>query len=160
MLLFASFGGFGVHQALAQVDEPVVIECPSGTVATYFGCQMAPAPGVTYVKNWGALARTGTATGWQFVTGYANESKAQKALLAACRKTGTSCQPYLTFLNQCVAVARVNDARVAGPGKDSIHNGSEFEATKASAVKACQADWGAKSCTVVAAQCSVNRIER
>lgn len=146
--------------AIAQVAEPVVIECPSGTEPTYFGCQVPPPPGVNYVKNWGALAVVPATRAWIGVTGYQGEKKARKALVNACRKSGQSCQVYLTFLNQCVAVARVDDSRVAAPGKETIHNGSTAEEAQSGAVNKCRSDWGAKSCVPVATYCSINRIER
>lgn len=147
-------------KASAQVTEVVVIECPSGTEATYFGCQIPPPPGVTYVKNWGVLAVVPATREWVGVTGYAGEKKARKALAKACKDSGQSCQIYLTFLNQCVAVARVTDAKVAAPGKETIHNGSTADEAQAGAVKKCRSDWGAKSCESVATFCSTNRIER
>jgi hypothetical protein len=151
---------FIADSANAQVDEPIVIECAEGTVATYFGCQIPPPPGVTYVKNWGALARVAGTGEWVGVTGYPGEKKAQTALTGACKEAGRSCKLYLTFLNQCVAVARVNDPRVAAPGKDTIHNGSTAEEAQSGALERCRDDWGAKSCAPVATYCSVNRIER
>lgn len=143
----------------AQVTEVIEIECPEGTVPTHFGCQVPPPPGVNYVKNWGALSYIETRQEWVFATGYNTESKAKKAIAAACKQAKQSCQPYLTFLNQCVAVARVDDPERAAPGRDTIHNGSTHEEARQNAISACRNDWSAKSCTVVATQCSINRIE-
>jgi Domain of unknown function (DUF4189) len=145
--------------AQAQVTEPIIIECPQGTEATYFGCQVPPPPGVTYVKNWGALAVVTATREWVGVTGYSGEDKAKKALNKACKTAGQSCKTYVTFLNQCVAVARVNDAAVAAPGKETIHNGSNHQEAQAGAMQKCKTDWRAKSCTPVATYCSINRIE-
>lgn len=143
----------------AQVTEVIEIECPEGTVATHFGCQVPPPPGVNYVKNWGALSYIAERQEWVFASGYNTESKAKKAIAAACKQARQSCQPYLTFLNQCVAVARVVDSERAAPGRDTIHNGSTHEEARQNAVSACRNDWSAKSCTVIATQCSINRIE-
>ena len=143
----------------AQV-QVIEIECPSGTEPTYFGCQVPPPPGVNYVKNWGVLAHVASRDEWVFTTGHPKEGKARKVLASACKEAGVSCQVYVTFLNQCVAVARVDDPAKAGPGKDTIHNGSTYEEAQANAVASCKSDWGAKSCAPVKAQCSINRIER
>lgn len=152
--------GVMTGHATAQVMGPIVIQCPSGTEATYFGCQVPPPPGVNYVKNWGVLAVVPATREWVGATGYQGEKKARKALADACRKSGRSCQVYLTFLNQCVAVARVDDAHLAAPGKETVHNGSTAEEARAGAVNKCRSDWGAKSCSPVATHCSINRIER
>lgn len=145
---------------LAQVIGPIVVQCPAGTEATYFGCQVPPPPGVNYVKNWGVLGVVASTREWVGATGYQTEKKARKALADACRKSGRSCQVYLTFLNQCVAVARVDDARLAAPGKETVHNGSTAEEARSGAVNECLSDWGAKSCAPIATHCSINRIER
>ncbi|NJS13786.1 MAG: DUF4189 domain-containing protein [Sphingopyxis sp.] len=159
---FAALVAAGVsHDALrAQVDEPIIIECPQGTEPTYFGCQIPPPPGVTYLKNWGALAvNTGTRD-WLVATGHAKEEKAKKALVKACQDSGQNCTIYLTFLNQCVSVARVSDPKIAAAGKETIHNGTTFDETQSNAVAKCKSDWGAKSCAPVVTQCSINQIQR
>jgi Domain of unknown function (DUF4189) len=153
------FGG-GDSALRAQIDGPIIIECAQGTEPTYFGCQIPPPPGVTYLKNWGALAVSTDTRDWLVATGHAKEERAKKAILKACTGSRQNCTIYLTFLNQCVSVARVSDPKIAAPGKETIHNGSNFEETQSNAVAKCRSDWGAKNCTPVVTQCSINQIQR
>ncbi len=143
----------------AQVTV-IHVDCPPGTMAGYFGCMVPPPPGVNYVKSWGALALAEDTQQWVTATGYTKEDKARSALLSACKAGGQKCQIYLTFLNQCVSVARVSDAKLAGIGKDTVHNGSSYQEAQESALSQCKKDWGSKSCTTTITQCSVNKIER
>ncbi|MCC4589473.1 DUF4189 domain-containing protein [Xanthomonas sp. NCPPB 1067] len=121
----------------------------------------SPRPLGKWNKTWGAVALDESGAGVVGVaSGESSKRQAQKVALSSCFKVGgKDCRDWVTYFNQCAAVAEPYKDGKSSDGKLQFSTGAALEKVTAKAEKDC-ASVNNSSCRVIYSNCSDPIFER
>lgn len=149
---------FGV--ILLLVCLPIQAQwCPPGYVpiggdqAGWKGCapitgpsQSVPDPGPRWATRWGAIAVDNVQSAWGYFDGAPNKRRAAEAAVESCKRNGgKKCKVYISYHNQCGALA-------SGDDRITTFSAPESGLAELEAVKSCSEKTG--NCAVIHSGCS------
>ncbi|PPV05050.1 DUF4189 domain-containing protein [Xanthomonas axonopodis] len=123
--------------------------------------QERPRPLGKWIKTWGAVALDESGAGAVGVaSGERSKREAQEAALSSCLGAGgKDCRDWVTYFNQCAAVAEPYKDGKSSDGKLQFSTGSVLEKVTIKAEKDC-ASANNISCRVIYSNCSDPIFER
>jgi hypothetical protein len=115
----------------------------------------APHPLGEWIKTWGGVALDESGAGAVGVaSGERSKREAQQAALSSCLGAGgKDCRDWVTYFNQCAAVAEPYKDGKSSDGKLQFSTGAALEKVTAKAEKNCAAA-NNSSCRVIYSNCS------
>jgi len=109
----------------------------------------APLPAAKWADRWGSIALDGKTGKLGTVSQSAAKGKAESQALERCADAGgTSCEIFMTYTNQCVALAQV----ITG-GPVHVLSGPYLGETEKAVLKKCENDGNGK-CQISYSKCS------
>lgn len=123
---------------------------PEGSAASIASCGPIPnsAPTPVWANRWGAVADDGAGT-FGMSDNERSKKKAERAAVTQCKdRNGGDCEVYMTYTNQCIAIA-------ASEVKSNTARAPDEESAKQDSMAGCMKGNNGKGCRIYYSACSL-----
>lgn len=105
-----------------------------------------PDPGPQWATRWGAIAVDNAKSAWGFFDGASSKRRASKAAVESCKRNGgKTCKVYISYHNQCGALA-------SGDNRITTYRAPESGQAESEALKSCSQK--TENCGLIHSGCS------